>query len=406
MKKTFFLWLVLIFTAGLFAVDGQTVNITENEENGLSDEISSSSRKPVYNKRLPSRAEFLLIPESLNDVVGMYDVEDGTYLGDLIIDDTLNPEYDLSTPINAVQGPDDNIYLSDQLSDAVFVFDSLGNFLYTYADTSDGLNNVRGIDFRDGNLFITSGDDYVMEFDGPHSFVGNFIDDGSDPFDILFLDDGRAILCDIYGSSDNVRLYDSSGSLLYEIFSVSFPEQVQRDPVLPGAFLNNSFSADLITDFDLDSTIVNTFSFSSGRGVYRLGNGNLLATNGDGVFELDSATGSIVEQENNGSCRFIELYSTVSSVGENNGNASGEIALTVNPNPFAEEMEITIRNSEGIKELNVYDLSGRCIKRFSISKSSDVITWDGRNDGGQKVSPGIYFIGVNKDIKEKVIKLR
>ncbi|HUU97833.1 MAG TPA: hypothetical protein VM487_19020 [Phycisphaerae bacterium] len=249
-----------------------------------------------------SADEFLLIPDSTADAVGMYDPYDGTYLGDLI------PPFDsFSTPINAAPGPGGYIYVSDQVADSVFRFNMDGSFFDVYADATDGLNNIRGIDFRGGHVFVTSGDDYVAEFDGPHSKVGNFIEDGSDPFDILFLEDGRSLLADIQGTSDNVRLYNYDGSLAYELFSVSFPEQIQFDGLSPGAFLNASFSDNVVTDFDLDGTIYEQTPWSSGRGVYRLGNGNLLVTDGNGVFEIEPGTGNIIEQEYAGSARFIEF---------------------------------------------------------------------------------------------------
>ncbi|MBU0638464.1 MAG: PEP-CTERM sorting domain-containing protein [Planctomycetes bacterium] len=245
--------------------------------------------------------DFLLIPDSTADTVGMYDPYDGTYLGDLI-----NGAGLFSTPINAVPGPGGNIYVSDQVADSVFVFDKSGNYLSTYADNTDGLNNIRGIDFRNGHLFVTSGDDYVAEFDGPHSRLPDFIADGSDPFDILFLDDGRALLADIAGTTDNIRLYQSDGTLDSVLFQVSFPEQVQFDSLLPGGFLNASFSDDVLTDFALDGTISETTYFNSGRGVFRLGNGHLLATAGDGVWEVEPKTGNLIEMKKDGSMRFIE----------------------------------------------------------------------------------------------------
>jgi hypothetical protein len=88
---------------------------------------------------------------------------------------------------------------------------------------------------------------------------------------------------------------------------VNFPEQIQGDTELPGEYLNASFSADDITDFDIDGTIYSQIFFNGGRGVYRLGNGNLLATAGDGVWELDPLDGSVIEQEATGSARFIEF---------------------------------------------------------------------------------------------------
>jgi len=287
-----------------------SVNIEMLEEVGSYEQNVPSTTGPQRKIQLNRLGQVLLIPESTNDVVGMYDPFDGTYLGNLIV----NSPALLSTPINAIPGPDGNIYLSDQVSDAVFVYDTLGVYLYTYADASDGLNNIRGIDFRDGHLFVTSGDDYVREFSGPHTFVRDFIADGSDPFDILFLDDGRSLLCDIQLTTDNVRLYDTSGTLINQIFSVDFPEQVQFDEMLPGEFLNASFSDNVITDFELNGTIINTLPYSGGpRGIYRLGNGNLLATNGMGIHELDPVTGAIIQTENTGSGRFIELYTVATT---------------------------------------------------------------------------------------------
>lgn len=252
----------------------------------------------------PADAEisFLMIPDSTADTIGKYDANDGTYLGDII-----NGVGRFSTPINAIIGPDGNIYVSDQVEDSVFVYDTSGTYLFTYADTSDGLDNIRGIDFRDTHLFVTSGNDYVAEFSGPHTRLPDFINDGTDPFDILFLSDGRSLLSDIQGSTDNIRLYDASGVLLQILFLINFPEQVQIDSLLPGAYLTAGFSANVIDDFELTGTIVQTTPYSGGRGVYRLGNGNLLATSSAGVQEIQSGTGTILQTEKTGSCHMIEL---------------------------------------------------------------------------------------------------
>jgi len=244
----------------------------------------------------------LLIPESTDNTVGMYDPYGGTYLGDLINDS----QGILETPLNAVLGPDGDIYLSDQVADAVYVYDVYGTYLYTYANASDGLNNIRGIDFYSGNLYITSGDDYVAAFSGAHARLPDFINDGSDPFDILFLGDGRALLSDIAGSADNVRLYYANGTLQQELFNVSFPEQLQVDSRMPGDYLVGSYSDDVAIDFALDGTIYQNTSLAGCRGVYRLGNGNLLLTNANGVHEVESGTGTIIETKKTASARFIE----------------------------------------------------------------------------------------------------
>jgi hypothetical protein len=365
-------------------------------------------------KAAPRGEQFLLIPESSNDVVGMYDAYDGSYMGDIIVEDTT--QFDLKTPINAVQGPDGNIYLSDQVSDAVFVFDTTGTYLYTYADGSDGLNNIRGIDFRDGHLFVTSGDDYVAEFDGPHSFVGYHIQGGVepfDPFDILFLDDGTCLCADIYGSVDNISYYDYDGNLLYELFPVSFPEQVQFDSEMPGEFLHNSFSADLIQDFDIAGTVYNSWTYDGGRGVFRLGNGNLLATRGNGVHEIDPATGDTIDNKNPGvSGRFIELYTAPTAVEENGSIETGS-SLCVSPNPFRSGITVSFGlERRGVVHAGVYSLTGARVATLAtgnMNAGEHTLRWNGRDDAGTAVPEGVYFVHLqtsDRRLVEKVTLLR
>lgn len=249
--------------------------------------------------------DYLLIPESTNDTVGMYDAFDGTYLGDF----AAVPQVfgSSSTPINAVAGPDGHVYVSDQVQDAVFKFAADGTYIGVFAGPDEGLNNIRGIDFAGGKMYVTSGDDYVAAFDlATGDRLPDFINDGSDPFDIFFLPGGRSLVADIAGSTDNVRLYGSDGVLIEELFNINFPEQIQS--ASGGQFLNASFSGDTITRFNLDGTIDSQIFFNNGRGVYELGNGNYLATGGDGIFEVSPIDGSIIEEERLGvSGRFIEL---------------------------------------------------------------------------------------------------
>jgi len=269
------------------------------------------SIKPIasenVNKSGDTFSEYLLIPNSTDDVISLYDPYDGTYLGDLCTIPLIHGS--TSTPKNAIGGPDGNIYVSDQVQDAIFVFSNTGAYLYEYANSTDGLNNIRGIDFRGNHLFVTSGDDYVAEFDGPHNRLPDFINDGTDPFDIYFLENGTALLSDIQGSTDNVRYYNSDGTLNKILFSSNFPEQIQHDSIEPGNYLNIGFSTDLITDFDLSGTIYQTTVIDVGSGIYRLGNGNLLAATNNGVFEIEPGTGNVIDQENTGYNQFIEYYS-------------------------------------------------------------------------------------------------
>jgi len=246
---------------------------------------------------------FLLIPDTDNDTVGMFDAFDGSYLGDLIDGKGI-----LKYPMNAVQGPDGDIYVSDQEANSVFVFDIAGNYLYTYADSTDGLDTPWGIDFFGGHLFVAC-NGHVAEFDAPHSRLPNFIDDGSNPTDILFLSDGTCLLSDCPGTC--LRYYDAGGNSISNLFSVVFPTQIQSDSVTPGDFLVCSFAEVDIKDFTISGMIVqSTPLLSIVYGVYRLKNDNFLTSQGAGVFENAPVTGDIIGFELLfGGPKFIEFVS-------------------------------------------------------------------------------------------------
>ncbi len=254
--------------------------------------------------------DFLLVPESSGDNIGKFDPVTGAYLG---VFAHVPQVYGTSaTPISAVLGPDGNVYCSDQVQDAVFKFDINGNYLGVFCDASDGLDNVRGITWYGNELFVShakTGAKAVLRFDINGNLLGNFIT-GVDPFDVHFLPDGRSLVADIEGSTDSIRLYDASGSPLGPVVTITngFPEQINDDSELPGTHLAAWFSANKLMDFDLDGTIQNQVTLSGARGIWRLGNGNYLATDGNGVHEIDPLTGVIIQTEQSGvSARFIEF---------------------------------------------------------------------------------------------------
>jgi hypothetical protein len=391
-------FMLLLLTVALTAMP-LTAADWEMEESGESGLVADAPASGVR-ASAAGRGPVLLIPDSNADVVGMYDPYDGTYWGDIIVDDTSGTYYDFQTPINAIQY-ESHIFVSDQVSDAVYGFDETGTFEAVIADNT-WLNNIRGIDMRDDTLFVTSGDDIVHMFSGTMSYAGVFINDGSDPFDILFVDEvesGSALLCDIQGTTDNVRHYHADGTLLAELFQLNFPEQVQIDIANPGTYLVAGFSVDSIFHFEIDGTILNKWYNNGTRGVFRLGNGNLLITDGSGVHEMDAATGSIIETEYSGSCRFIELCDlTGVSIGESSfGSVVSPMEISLYPNPFHEQLSIgyTLNQASDVR-VDIYSIAGRIVQTLEPGMSSagtHMLTWDGTADG-DVLGQGIYFVRI------------
>jgi hypothetical protein len=194
---------------------------------------------------------------------------------------------------------------------------------------------------------------------------------------------------------------------------VSFPEQVQFDAVLPGEFLNASFSDNIITDFELDGTIINTFPHNSGRGIYRLGNGNFLATNNAGIFELDAVTGAVVQTENTGQGRFIELYQPPTGINESTFIKESRSVLVASPNPFVANVQFRFSVLKpGLTEAVVYSVAGIRVAMLiegPVLAGEQILFWDGRNDNGLPVPEGVYFLRVQtpeRTLNQKLIHLK
>ena len=252
----------------------------------------------------------LLIPDSSTDTVGTYSSFDGSFLGDLIVDSDPGPAGNLETPINAVVGPDALIYVSDQLKDAVLRYDQSGAFVDVFCDATDGLNNVRGIQFFGDDLLvcyastIVPTDRGVARFSPSGTRLPNFIGGEVDPFDILVFGTD-ALISDI--ATNTVIRFNLQGTLVAPLFSIEFPEQSTIRPST-GRFLNIAHTGNRITEFELNGSITATIPITLlGRGVVELENGNLLSTNASNVRELDPLTGATVRVIRNGSgFRFVE----------------------------------------------------------------------------------------------------
>jgi cysteine-rich repeat protein len=250
--------------------------------------------------------EVLLVPDSGDDRIAMFDPQNGDYLADFLPPNSGSDPWTFSTPIEAVQAADNNIFVSDQINDTIFEFQNDGTFVGTLADSSDGLDNLRGLDIWNGDIYVSDGSSRVIAaFDRAGTRLTDYVDDGSDPFDVEFLSDGRMLLCNITGT-EGLRLYDVGGASFTLVYGVDFPEQVTI--TASGTFLVASFGTSTVTEVDESGTVLNQVSVSSARGAYVLGNGNWLCTgSGAGVVEMDPSTDTQVEVQETGSgWRFIQ----------------------------------------------------------------------------------------------------
>ncbi len=262
----------------------------------------------------------LLIPDWTNDRVMAFDPTTGNLVdADFIPSDPTN----LSSPKNAILSANGNsILVADQLEDVVQEYDLNGNYLGVFAPAGGPntaiLDNILGIALRpNGNLLVTvtggSNQDSVAEFDTAGNYLGNFIAIGSGgidgPFDIY--QRSADWLVSSINSNDVNRFDLTTGAFVSELAPISdFPQQLAEagnDNVLIGNF---SGTQEGVVELTPDGTVVDIYNppaVGGNRGVYELPNGNILTTNGSGVYEIDRS-GNLVDTKISGmSAQYIEL---------------------------------------------------------------------------------------------------
>src|SRR5205085_10580236 len=71
------------------------------------------------------------------------------------------------------------------------------------------------------------------------------------------------------------------------------------------------------------------------------------------------------------------------------------LRLLPGPNPFfgGTSLSFTLARSEAVS-LEVYDFSGRHVRSLvhgRLPSGARRVAWDGRDDGGRRMAPGVYF---------------
>ncbi len=259
-----------------------------------------------------SFSQFLLIPDSTGDRVSAFSAFDGSVIDlDFIPDDG-----SFSTPINAIDSGRGTIFVSDQVADAVFEYSLSGNLIGTVADSSNGLDNIRGIAMLGNELLITNSggtlDNTIQSYNLNTNSISTWAN-VNDPFDIL-IRNNDALITNI--ADENIESYDLNGNFLNTfhdsdgVNGIDFPEQMFE--TANGDIIVGGFSAPAgIYVYDQLGNEINYFDVGSGvRGVFELGNGDILWTDGAGVHSLNTATGAST-LITAGSYRFIEQIGVI-----------------------------------------------------------------------------------------------
>ncbi|MFZ0391920.1 MAG: FlgD immunoglobulin-like domain containing protein [Calditrichia bacterium] len=272
---------------------------------------------PVFRQNPASSGDsLLLIPDWASDRVLAFDPFTGDLLDAYYI--PVSSTY-LASPKEAVSTPRQTISISDQLNDLVLEFDTSGAYAGILAPAGglnkDIIDNPRGHTWGpNGNLLVTvasgANQESIAEFDPAGNYVGNFIANGAGglngPFDILFRRNDVLVSAD---GSDAIHRYDLNGNFLGNLTAITnFPQQITELADGSIAVANWSGQSGVLV-YSATGILQRVLSGITGnRGVYELGNGNILTTNNSGVHELNPVSGSLIRTVAGGvNAQFISL---------------------------------------------------------------------------------------------------
>ena len=347
---------------------------------------------------------FLMIPDWTDDKVILLSAFNGDVV-DLNFIPTTQPQ--LQSPKHAIQHFNvRNILVSDQLSDVVQRFDTNGSYINVFAPAG-GLNNnildnIRGIAYRPNfNLLVTVGSglsqNTVQHFDTAGNHIAQYINTGlNSPFAILIR--ATDILVSNFSGTNRISRYDLNGSFLSYLYTGSDfagPQQIYKLP--NGKLIVAAFSPPSgIAYLDSNGTFIRILNAVTGnRAVYLLGNGRYLTTNSTGIYEIDSATGSVVRTILTGAnFQYADLYIPGGpvSVGNNGYNTPSGYHLYPNyPNPFNPSTVIKFTTGKrGYVRLTVYDAEGKEIRKLINNKVMDKGSHSVEFNA-EGLSSGVYF---------------
>ncbi len=209
-----------------------------------------------------------------------------------------------------------DVWISDQTQNKVFRYD-LTNGTFKPAITGSGtvnLSNIRGIECVGNTVFVanagTGFGNAIVTFDATTgAYIGNFaVQSGLAPWDVKYYN--GELLVGNYSSSmttgvSRIDRYDLSGNFLTNFYlrnnnqttGMIGPQQMNIEAsgnLLVGGFMNNSGTTQSgVYELDPNGQTLGQYAPGLGpRAGFRMDNGNIMFTKGDGVWSWDPSTGT------------------------------------------------------------------------------------------------------------------
>lgn len=254
---------------------------------------------------------FVMMPDSTNNRMVLFDPMDGS-----LVDSDYFP-LQAGTPVHAMQ-VNDEIWVSEQVGDRVSRWSLFGTHLGDIGGQfpGGGLDNVRGMGLINNTVYVTNAGTQndapgasVVMFDTDGNPMGFFSTAGLAPSPFGVLEHQGAMLVSSSSANDDIHRFTLAGASLgtfHNSTTLNFVEQMTY--AANGNVLAATFSSPAgVYELDVNTgDVVGSFSASGTRGVFQLGNGNVMWSNSSGahIYDIDTGTSTLVYA---GGGRYLDL---------------------------------------------------------------------------------------------------
>ncbi|MCL4221482.1 MAG: hypothetical protein KJZ65_08925 [Phycisphaerales bacterium] len=241
-----------------------------------------------------AQGQYIMMPDSTNNRVVLFD----PFSGGLV-----NSNYFATqggTTVHAMQVGNE-IWISEQIGDRVSRWSLTGSYL---GAITGGLDNIRGMGLARDTVYVTNAGTAngapgaaVVMYNTSGGSLGSFntTSTAPSPFGVLYHQGD--LLVSSSSANDDIHRYMLDGSSVgtFHNTTLSFFEQMDHD--VTGNVLAAVFSSNVVAVLNANTgATISTFAASGARGVYQLGNGNIMWTNSAGawVYDVNAGTSTLV----------------------------------------------------------------------------------------------------------------
>ena len=298
----------------------------------------------------------------------------------------------------------DKVWVTDQTGDKIFIYDLAGNYISTI---STGIDNIRGINVVNGEVWVANDGgsngatpDSIVRYTTSGTFIGYYSVTNTSIFDIV--DDGDGVVYVSGLSNQGIQKVNYNGYAVGNLVGSGVFQNLQQinmmsnGNLLVAVFQNHSGSGNVAGVYVISTAtgaILNNWPATSMRGVVELEDGNILFTNDNGLYKIDTTTGTKT-QLLSGNLQFM-TKALIPNLGVKDLKKSSS---KIYPNPTVDFIQLD--SDENIEKIKVFAHDGRLVVSLEVNSKSHKL--DVRN-----LSTGNYIIALeskNNTSKHKFIK--